>query len=332
MPVRRQCRCGAPVIMGLASAPGAAVRKEGDMKRRFYWLATVVATAALLSACAGDTNDEATSAEDEASAPDTPVATQEAEPTAEDAARDTAVATEEAEPADRDEIISLLEQAFRAHRGVETVRARMDMEMKAAGEPMSMRAEYAFRLPGDLYGKMEIESMSFEMVMTEGRLFMKFAGSQWVEIAFGSVLPFDIESMMSMAATAETDWDLYENLQMHEGEVIDGVETVHVSYEMDMEKGIAQASDILGEDFSELIAQAGGSADVSGRMRMDVWLDEDDKLPRRMESHMDGSLADDDSGMTMTIHYFGHGEPVDIPSLEEMLERTGGWKLDPTSD
>lgn len=275
------------------------------MKRRFYCLAIVVAAAALLTACAGDTSDEGTSAEDEALAQDTPVATQEAGLVGED------------------ELISLLEQSSQAQQAVETFRGRMSADMKMTGMTVSMKADYAFRLPDEMYMRMEADPVSSEMVMTEGRFFMKIAGAEWEEMPSEDALPFDPESMMDVASMAESGLELLENLEIHEGEVIDGVETVHISYEVDMEKAMGQASDLLGESFSDLLGEIGESADLSGKLPTDIWLGEDDKLPRRMEFQMEGKLFGEDYEMKMTMELFDYDEPVDIPSLEEILAEIG---------
>ncbi len=63
--------------------------------------------------------------------------------------------------------------------------------------------------------------------------------------------------------------------------------------------------------------------DLSGKAPMDVWLGESDKLPRRVEFHMEGQALGEDYSMGVTMDFFGYGEPVDIPSLQEMLQKIG---------
>jgi hypothetical protein len=276
------------------------------MKRWLCWLLIAAATAALLAACAGDSGDEAAPAEGEEAAQDTPVAAQEGEPT------------------DQDDLISLLEQSSEAQQSVESFRGRMDSDITMTGMSMSMKVEYAFRTPDEVYMDMQTGPLSSEMVMTEGRIFMKATDEDWEETPAEDVLPFDPQSLMEMANVTEPDLELLENVKIDEGEVIDGVDTVHISFEIDVEKAMAQASDILGGGFSDLLGETGEMYEFSGNLPMDVWLGEDDKLPRRMAFQMEGTFLGEDYGMKTTMDFFDYGEPVDIPSLEEMLEKIGG--------
>jgi hypothetical protein len=132
---------------------------------------------------------------------------------------------------------------------------------------------------------------------------------------------FDIESVWGMASTSEPDLALFENLKVEEGEVIDGVQTVHVSFEVDVEKAMQQASDILGAEFSDVLEEIEDSPALSGKMQMDMWIGKDDGLTRRVESR---AVGRDNYEMKSTVEFYGHGKPVEIPSLEEMLEKTGG--------
>lgn len=262
----------------------------------------------ILGACGG--GDKGTPAEDEEEA--------------QAQVLETPVATKQAEPAGEDEVISLLEQSSEAQRSVDSFRARMDYETKMMGFTRSVRYEYAFRRPDGMYLE-EVGPTSSEMVMvmTGGHVFMRLAGAEWEEMP-SDVMPFDLESIMAGAYMAEPDPGRLENLQIQEGEVIDGVETVHISYEVDMEKAMGQASDILGEGFSELLGEISESLDLSGKMTVDSWLGKDDKLPRRIQFQMQGKTHGQDYETKTTTEYFDYGEPVEIPSLEEMLERIGG--------
>ncbi len=235
------------------------------MKRLFSTLVVVVATAGLLVACSGSSADEGTSAGVELDAQAAPVATQETVAVAKDEQKQEAtpvatgdaetadgedgagpVATQQGQPVVEDELISLLEQSSEAQMAVESFRGRMDSEINMTGMAMSMTAEYAFRPPGEMYISTQVGPSPSEIVMTEGRMFMRLGGADWEELPLGEVLPFDVESMMGMGSVSTPDLSLLENLSLDEGEVIDGVKTVHVSYEIDLAKAMEQASDVLG--------------------------------------------------------------------------------------
>jgi hypothetical protein len=104
-------------------------------------------------------------------------------------------------------------------------------------------------------------------------------------------------------------------------EDVRGVPTTHYEASMSLSDALANVPEDQQDEVKASLEQLG---DVeSAEIPVDVWIDED-SLPRRMQMDM-GALfgglgGGEDTTMTITLEFFGYGEPVDIevPSGDEV--------------
>ena len=118
-------------------------------------------------------------------------------------------------------------------------------------------------------------------------------------------------------------------------EDVRGVQTTHYRATVDLAQAIAEAPESARAALEQQLGALGDAGDLDAvELVVDVWID-DEGLPRRQQMDMGsmfGALGFGGSAATMTIEYFGFGEPVDIeiPSpdevtpAEELLGGAGG--------
>jgi hypothetical protein len=191
---------------------------------------------------------------------------------------------------------------------------------------------------GILGGEMRM-LMDEGVVYMKSPTFQNAAPTEWVRIDPSKLTPEQAAQVGGFGA-GTTDPAAYAGLfagvfdvKAAGEEEIDGVSTVHYRGTIDLTKVLQNFGDVVGEDVDaatkkqlEAAVDQFEALGIDDSIPFDIWIDEE-SLPRRMKISMDfGDLVpgSDEASMDMTVDYSNFGEPVEVtlPPESEVTDLT----------
>jgi hypothetical protein len=185
----------------------------------------------------------------------------------------------------------------------------------------------------------EMKMLMDEGVVYMNSPMFRDAGTDWVRIDPSKLTPEQAAQVGGFGA-GTTDPAAYAGLfagvfdvQAAGEEQIDGVSTVHYRGTIDLTKVLRNFGDVVGQEVDDATKEQLEAAvdqfealGIDDRIPFDIWIDEE-SLPRRMKISMDfGDLVpgSDEAKMDMTVDYSDFGEPVEvqIPPESEVTDLT----------
>jgi LppX/LprAFG-like lipoprotein len=189
------------------------------------------------------------------------------------------------------------------------------------------------------------------VVYMKSPTFQDVAPTEWVRIDPSKLTPEQAAQVGGFGA-GTTDPAAYAGLfagvfdvKAAGEEEIDGVPTVHYRGTIDLTKVLQNFGDVVGEDVDaatkkqlEAAVDQFEALGIDDSIPFDIWIDEE-SLPRRMKISMDfGDLVpgSDEASMDMTVDYSNFGEPVEVTlppeskvtDLTDVIATQGGGASD----
>jgi hypothetical protein len=221
---------------------------------------------------------------------------------------------------------SVLGQAARNAKAVDSFRGTMEMDVEINGLGATMDGDIVFRAPDATYMQMSMFGSDFEMLVYGPTFYMRPQGMDWMTLDL-SATGVDLSQLDSFAQN-QGFFDLEEmaaalgDVERLEDDEIDGGTYAHYR----AEPNFSDLIDQLPEGFADQ-SLLNGAEDMIQSIAVEFWLDPQTELPRRFEMSMSMDMPDGDEGeMRMSIDYTEYNVPVDIPA-----EPVGAPPFDPAT-
>jgi outer membrane lipoprotein-sorting protein len=205
---------------------------------------------------------------------------------------------------------------------VQTFQGTFEADMSFGDFHMDTKGTFAFRSPDTMYMTMNIMGKTVEYLMVAPDMYMRFPNEGWYVIS-GESLGINREALRQyLANRGPVDYagavPQLRNVTQLPDETLEGVTYIRYKGTLDL----AQMMEEIPQGIYDpaLLKQAQDSFEP---ITMEVWLDKDTYLPRRVDETMTFNVEESGMSMDMSMEFSGFNEPVIIPEPPQDAEACG---------
>ncbi len=216
--------------------------------------------------------------------------------------------------------------AERFQQEVESLQAEMEFSVESSAFSMGATADFAFQAPNKMHMTMKLnfsdgtatvtdlsELGNIEMLLLGDEVYMNTPFTGWVSMSLAE-MGADAEQLQSLLSS-HSPFDYGAIIEQLGGQVkdmgqesLDGGTYNHYRVTMDLADVMAAISDSLGATDSL------PSADLSGPVTLDLWVDPDTFLPHKLTAGGTLQIASEAMVFDMTMRFLDYNQPVEIPA------------------
>jgi outer membrane lipoprotein-sorting protein len=196
--------------------------------------------------------------------------------------------------------VDILAQATAAMEQVESMLFTYTVKVDAAGQAMTTDGQGAFQKPDQMYMKLSVLGQNIEMLMLgPDKFYVKMPGSDKFSLAPTALSGLsgapDILAQLKVGDFASTT-------TLEGEEILDGVPTNVVSFDMDVAKYLQT---------DQANASVFDPAKTTGKGK--IWIGKEDGLIYKLALEMNMDVADNPVTMQTEMLFSNFNEPVDMP-------------------
>jgi len=197
----------------------------------------------------------------------------------------------------------ILKKSFETTKTMKSAKVAIDISVSAQGLNMVFTGEGAVKMPDQSYMKMKVMGQEYEMLMLSkdevyvrtaaDKPFTKVDSSQMNQVGTN---PDFLSQQVKML-------ELYENPKLIGVEKLDGVDTYHISFTMDLQK-------VMNMTGQQLPPEA---KDMKGNAEAEAWITTADLYQVKSVIKMDYVFQSVAAKLEMTMTMKDINQPVDLP-------------------